>query len=129
MTRKPQTTMVSLSLTQQPHVENPGRFKHSRDVGAYLGLTPRRYQSGERDIAGAISKQGDAMARHYLYEAANCLLTTWGGRSQLKSWGLRLVKRIGAKKARVAVARKLACLMLRLWKDATHYEETRLQTV
>lgn len=110
-------------------VEDPGRFKRSRDIGAYLGLTPRRYQSGERDIVGAISKQGDAMARHYLYEAANCLLTTWGGRSPLKSWGLRLVKRVGAKKARVAVARKLACLLLRLWKDGTHYEEALRQTI
>lgn len=109
-------------------IEAPERFPRSRDVGAYLGLTPRRYQSGERDIVGAISKQGDAMARHYLYEAANCLLTTWGGRSPLKSWGLRLVKRLGAKKARVAVARKLACLLLRLWKSGMHYDETLLQT-
>jgi transposase len=68
------------------------------------------------------------MARHYLYEAANSLLTTWSGRSPLKSWGLRLVKRVGAKKARVAVARKLACLLLRLWKSGTHYDETLLQT-
>lgn len=103
-------------------VEDPGRFKRCRDIGPYLGLTPKRYQSGERDIAGAISKQGDGMARHYLYEAANCLLTTWGGRSALKSWGLKLVKRIGAKKARVAVARKLACLLLRLWKDESHHQ-------
>ena len=110
-------------------IEDPGRFRRSRDIGAYLGLTPRRYQSGERDIAGAISKQGDAMARHYLYEAANCLLTTWGGRSPIKSWGLRLMKRIGPKKARVAVARKLACLLLRLWKDETHYEAFSLQTI
>ncbi len=108
-------------------IEDPGRFRHTRDVGAYLGLTPRRYQSGERDVAGAISKQGDSMARHYLYEAANCLLTTWGGRSALKSWGLKLARRVGAKKARVAVARKLACLLLRLWKDETHYQEGRMQ--
>lgn len=103
-------------------IEDPRRFPRSRDVGAYLGLTPKRWQSGERDITGAISKQGDTMARHYLYEAANCLLTTWSGRSALKSWGLKLVRRIGAKKARVAVARKLACLLLRLWKDANHYK-------
>ena len=109
-------------------IEDPNRFRHSRDVGAYLGLTPRRYQSGDRDIAGAISKQGDAMARHYLYEAANYLLNTWGGRSALKSWGLKLARRVGAKKARVAVARKLACLLLRLWKDGTHYDERLLQT-
>ena len=109
-------------------IEDPGRFKRCRDVGAYLGMTPKRYQSGERDIGGGISKQGDAMARHYLYEAANCLLTTWGGRSALKSWGLKLVKRIGAKKARVAVARKLACILLRLWKDESHYQEGLLQS-
>ena len=69
------------------------------------------------------------MARHYLYEAANCLLTTWRGRSALKSWGLQLAKRIGVKKARVAVARKLACLLLRLWKEASHYEEGRMHFV
>lgn len=103
-------------------IEDPGRFRRIRDVGAYLGLTPRRYQSGDRDIAGGISKQGDSHARHMLYEAANCLLTTWGGRSPLKSWGLNLVKRVGAKKARVAVARKLACLLLKLWRDERHFE-------
>ena len=62
------------------------------------------------------------MVRHCLYEAANCILTNWGGRSALKSWGLKLVKRVDAKKARVAVARKLACLLLRLWKDNAPYE-------
>lgn len=111
-------------------IEDPERFSRSRDVGAYLGLTPKRYQSGEKDVAGSISKQGDVMARHYLYEAANCLLTTWSGQSPLKSWGLALIRRVGPKKARVAVARKLACLLLRLWKDGTHYSEggEQLQT-
>jgi len=110
-------------------IETPDRFTRSRDVGAYLGLTPTRYQSGEKDIVGAISKQGDAMARHYPYGAANCILTTWSGQSPLKSWGLRLLKRIGPKKARVAVARKLACLLLRLWKDGTRYvRKGQLQT-
>ena len=108
-------------------VENPERFRRVRDVGAYLGLTPRRYQSGDRDVTGGISRQGDAMARHYLYEAANCLLTTWSGRSALKSWGLGLARRIGAKKARVAVARKLACLLLRLWKSGDHYREDAMK--
>lgn len=111
------------ALAFQAAIETPDRFRRSRDVGAYLGLTPRRYQSGERDVTGRISRQGDAMARHYLYEAANCLLTTWRGRSALKSWGLGLARRIGAKRARVAVARKLACLLLRLWKDGSHYRE------
>jgi transposase len=108
-------------------VEDPGRFRRSRDVGAYLGLTPRRDQSGERDVTGGISRQGDAMARHSLYEAANCLLTTWSGRSALKSWGLGLARRLGAKKARVAVARKLACLLLRLWRSDDHYREDAMK--
>lgn len=109
-------------------IEDPERFKRSRDVGANLGLTPKRYQSGERDIVGAISKQGDGMARHYLYEAVNCMLTTWSGRSQLKSRGLQLARRLGAKRARVAVVRKLGYLLLRLWKDGSHYEESYRQT-
>jgi len=110
-------------------IEDPGRFRRSRDVGAYLGMTCKLYESGGKSVRGPISKQGDAMARHYLYEAANCLLTTWSGRSALKSWGLALAKRVGAKKARVAVARRLACLLLRLWKDETHYEERSARPV
>ena len=110
-------------------VEDPERFKRSRDIGAYLGLTPRRYQSGEKDVSGTISKQGDHMARHLLYEAANCLLTTWRGRSALKSWGIQLARRIGVKKARVAVARKLGCLLLKLWKEQTNYQEGMRQKI
>jgi transposase len=104
-------------------IEDPERLRRVRDVGADLGLTPKRHQSGEKDVSGSISRQGDAMARHSLYEAANVLLTTWSGRSPLKSWGLVLIRRVGAKKARVAVARKLACLLLRLWKDESHFNE------
>lgn len=97
-------------------VETPDRFGRGRAMGAYVGLTPRRYQSGDRDVAGGISRQGDEMLRHYLYEAANCLLTTVRQPSALRSWGLRLAKRIGPKRARTAVARKLAVLLLGLWK-------------
>lgn len=103
-------------------IEDPGRFRRTRDVGAYLGLTPKRYQSGEKDVSGSISRQGDGAARHYLYEAANCLLTAWSGSSPLKSWGIGLIRRVGPKKARVAVARKLACLLLRLWKEDSHFD-------
>lgn len=85
-------------------------------------MTPKRYQSGEHDVTLGISKRGDAMARHYLYEAANVLLTTVRARSSLKSWGLRIMKRRGAKKARVAVARRLAVILGRLWKDQVHFE-------
>jgi transposase len=111
------------ALAFQAAIEDPDRFRRSRDVGACPGLTPRRYPSGERDVTGHISRQGDAMARHDLYEAANCLLTTWSGRSALKSRGLSLARRIGARRARVAVARKRACLLLRLCKDGNHDQE------
>lgn len=103
-------------------IEDPHRFKRTRDIGAYLGLTERRYQSASTDIRMGISKQGDAMARHYLYEAANVLLTTVKKRFALRSWGLKLLKTLGPKKARVAVARKLAVLLGRMWKDGTHFE-------
>lgn len=103
-------------------VEDPRRFKQGRSIGSYVGLTPRHYQSGERDITTSISRQGDAMLRHYLYEAANCLLTTVRQSSALRSWGLKLMKRVGAKKARTAVARKLAVLLLGLWKRGEHFE-------
>ena len=103
-------------------IEDPNRFRRTRDIGAYLGLTEKRYQSADTDVGLGISKQGDAMARHYLYEAANVLLTTVRKRSGIRSWGLKLMKTIGAKRARVAVARKLAVLLGRMWKDGTHFE-------
>jgi transposase len=96
-------------------VDNPARFKKSRSVGAYLGMTPRRYQSGKTDIAGRISKCGDALVRGYLFEAATTLLTRVKKWSALKAWGLRLAKRGGMKKATVAVARKLAVILHRMW--------------
>jgi len=103
-------------------IEDPRRFGRTRDIGAYLGLTERRYQSADTDIGMGISKQGDAMARHYLYEAANVLLTSVKKRSALRSWGLKLLKTVGPKRARMAVARKLAVLLGRIWKDGTHFE-------
>ncbi len=103
-------------------IENVERFKRTRDIGAYLGLTEKRYQSADTDVGMGISKQGDAMARHYLCEGANVLLTTVKRRFALRSWGLKLVKTIGPKRARVAVARKLAVLMGRMWKDGAHFE-------
>lgn len=103
-------------------IEDVGRFRRMRDIGAYLGLTPKRYQSGETDVGLGISRQGDAMARHYLYEAANVLLSTVRRPCALKSWGLKLVRRRGAKRARVAVARRLAALLGRIWKDQTHFD-------
>ncbi len=92
-------------------IDNPARFRKSRTVGAYFGLTNRRYQSGEVDRGGRISKQGDRLMRTYLFEAAGVLLTRVRKWSALKSWGMRIAKRSGMWKARVAVARKLAVIM------------------
>jgi transposase len=89
-------------------VDDPRRFARSSGVSAYLGLTPRRYQSGELDQAGRISKCGDGLTRAYLFEAAGTLLTRVAKWSTLKAWGTRLAHRIGSKRARVALARKLA---------------------
>lgn len=96
-------------------IDDPVRFAKSSSVGAYLGLTPRRYQSGEMDHNGKISKCGDPLVRAYLFEAATTLLTRVGRWSALKAWGLRIAKRSGMKKAAVAVARKMAVIMHRVW--------------
>src|SRR5271170_7937722 len=96
-------------------VEDPGKFRKSRNVGAFFGLTPKRYQSGETDVSGRISKWGDPLVRAYLYEAANVLLTSCKKWSALKAWGMRIAKRSGMKKAKVAVARKLAVIMHQMW--------------
>jgi len=102
-------------------IDEPTRFRRSRSVGAYVGLTPRRYASGEVDWNGRTSKCGDAMLRSYLFEAAGVLLTRVPRWCRLKAWGIRLVKRIGFKKAKVAVARKLAVILHRMWRDETDF--------
>jgi len=107
-------------------LDDPHRFRHSQRVGAYLGLTPRRYQSGDVDRNGRISKCGDAMVRTYLFEAAHVLLTRRRGPCTLRDWGLRLVRRIGRHKAKVAVARKLAVILHRMWIDDTPFHEVTL---
>jgi len=103
-------------------IDEPSRFRRSRSVGAYFGLTPRRHASGEVDWSGRISKCGDRMVRSYLFEAAGVLLTRVPQWCALKAWGLRLVKRIGFKKAKVAVARKLAVILHRMWCDGTDFQ-------
>jgi transposase len=102
-------------------IDDPHRFPRSQRVGAYLGLTPRRYQSGDVDRNGRISKCGDAMVRTYLFEAAHVLLTRRRAGCALQDWGLRLVRRIGRPKAKVAVARKLAVILHRMWIDRTPF--------
>src|SRR5262245_48460425 len=102
-------------------IDDPTRFKRSRSVGAYVGLTTRRHASGEVDWTGRISKCGDAMLRSYLFEAAGVLLTRVPKWSALKAWGIRLAKRNGLRKAKVAVARKLAVILHRMWIDETEF--------
>jgi transposase len=114
-----------VALAYMSVVDDPKRFDHARDVGAYLGLTPKRYQSGEVDQVGRISKCGDGFARTCLYEAAGVLLTKVKRWSPLKAWGVRLMKRVGAKKAKVAVARKLAVILHCIWVDGTDFRWTQ----
>jgi len=102
-------------------IDDQSRFPRSRSVGAYIGLTPRRYASGEVDWTGRISKCGDRLLRTYLFEAAGVLLTRVAQWCKLKAWGHRLWKRIGFKKAKIAVARKLAVILHRMWRDGTNF--------
>jgi transposase len=110
-----------VALTYKSSIEDPGRFARGEDVGAYAGLVPRRNQSGERDYKGRISKAGDAMLRSALYEAANNLLTRVKRPCALQTWGKKLAETKGPKRARVAVARKLAVLLHRLWQSETQF--------
>ena len=103
-------------------IDDPARFPSAQAVGAYLGLTPRRKQSGEQDFNGRISKWGDRLMRTYLFEAATVLLHRTQRWSALKAWGIRLMKRVGAKKAKVAVARKIAVILHCIWTDGTSFE-------
>lgn len=105
------------SVAYASTVDEPHRFRRAKDLGPYLGLTPRKYQSGEVDHAGSISKCGDRMTRSLLFDAATVLLFRNKQSSALKNWGLKLARRAGTRKARVAVARKLAVLLHRLWTD------------
>jgi transposase len=110
-----------VSLTYVSAIDEPERFKHSKQVGAHFGLTPRRYQSGEKDVSGRISKVGDRSVRSALYEAANVILTKAVKGGPLKGWGMRLAARAGRKKAKVALARKLAVILHRMLIDGTSF--------
>jgi len=109
------------ALTYVSSIEDPARFARGRDAGAFAGLVPRRNQSGERDYKGRISKAGDPMLRHALYEAANSLLVRVKRPSALQSWGKTIAETKGPKRARVALARKLAILLHRLWQSETEF--------
>ncbi len=116
---------VIVALTFVAAVDDPARFRSSKAVGAHFGLTPRRYQSGETDVAGRISKAGDAGVRTMLYEAANVILTKPVKGSALKSWAARLAARAGMRKAKVALARKLAVVLHRMLADGTPFAATK----
>ena len=98
-------------------IDDPMRFSTSRSVGAHFGLTPRTYQSGEIDHNGHISKCGDKLMRHLLYEAAGVLLSRAKMENPLKAWGVKIAKRSGTKRARAAIARKLSIIMHRIWLE------------
>jgi len=109
------------ALTYKAGVDDPTRFKRSRTVAAHFGLTPRRFQSGEIDFDGHISRAGDAGVRSTLYVAANAMMTRSSKWSPLKAWGMKLVKTRGHKRAVIAVARKLAVILHRMWIDDTQF--------
>ena len=112
-----------VALTYVSAIDDPARFKTSKGVGAHFGLTPKKYQSGETDITGRISKIGDEGVRTALYEAGHIILTQpLKGCTALKSWAMRLAKRAGMKKAKVALARKLAVIMHRMLVDGTLFK-------
>ena len=102
-------------------VDDPERFRKSKNVGAHFGITPRKYSSGETDYSGHISKCGDAIVRSALYEAATVLLTRDKRPSALKAWGERIAQRSSPKRARVAVARKLAVILHRMGLDGSDF--------
>jgi hypothetical protein len=113
-----------VAITFKSAVDDPHRIKKSKAAGALFGLTPKKYQSGELDVTGGITRIGDQMVRSTLYEAAHTLLSRLTRFSALKKWGLDVAKRRGLKRAKVAVARKLAVILHRMWIDGTTFRWT-----
>jgi transposase len=116
-----------VALTYRATVDVPARFRHSKSVGAVFGLTPSRYQSGEINRSGAISRCGDEMMRAMLYEAAHIMLVRLAKWSWLKAWAMKIARQRGMKKAIVALARRLAVILHRIWVDGTEFQWTREQ--
>jgi transposase len=114
-----------VALTYRVTVDVPARFRNSKAVGAVFGLTPAKYQSGENDRTGAISRCGDEMMRMMLYEAAQIMLVRSAKWSWLKAWAMKIARHRGMKKAIVALARRLAVIMHRIWVDGTEFRWTR----
>jgi transposase len=114
-----------VALTYRVTVDAPARFRKSKAVWAVFGLTPAKYQSGENDRTGAISRCGDEMMRIMLYEAAQSMLVRTAKWSWLKAWAMKIARHRGMKKAIVALARRLAVIMHRMWVDGTEFRWTR----
>ena len=114
-----------VALTYRATVDVPARFRKSKSVGAVFGLTCSRDQSGERNHPGVISRCGDEMMRAMLYEAAQSMLVRSTRWSWLKAWAMQIAKRRGLKRAIVALARRLAVIMHRIWVDGTEFRWTR----
>jgi transposase len=110
-----------IAMTFRAAIDDPTRFRSSKSVGACFGLTPRRYQSGETDRVSSITKAGDASVRTALYEAAHVMLVRSTKWTPLKAWAMRVPARRGAKRAKIALARKLAVIMHRMWVDGTEF--------
>ena len=118
-----------VALTYASAIDDPARFKSSKRVGAHFGLTPKKYQSGETNYTGRISKIGDGSVRTVLYEAAHIMLTKpLKGCSKLKSWAMRIARRAGMSKAKVALARRLAVIMHRMLADGTPFNAAAAAT-
>jgi transposase len=116
-----------VALTYRATIDVPARFRKSKAVGAVFGLTCSKYQSGEIDWSGRISRCGDEMMRTMLYEAAQVMLTRITKWSWLKAWAMQIARRRGLKKAIVALARRFAVIMHRIWVDGTEFRWTREQ--
>jgi transposase len=114
-----------VALTYRVTVDVPARFRNSKAVGAVFGLTPSKYQSGQNERSGGISRCGDEMMRMMLYEAAQSMLLRSAKWSWLKAWAMKIARHRGIKKAIVALARRLAVIMHRMWVDGTAFRWTR----
>ena len=117
-----------VAITYKSALDDPHRITKSKNAGPLFGLTPSRDPSGETDVSGGITRVGDEMVRTALYEAANVLLSPRTRFSPLKRWGLEVAKRRGSKRAKVAVARKLAVILHRMWIDGTTFRWTKTAT-
>jgi transposase len=118
-----------VAITYKSAMDDPNRITKSKAAEALFGLTPRKYQSGEKDVTSGITRAGDEMVRTALYEAANVLLARITRFSKLKRWAMDVAKRRGSKRAKVALARKIAVILHRIWVDGSTYRWTQTQPI